>query len=151
MLKRAYSSTYHAKKPSYVDSSVCEEWHERSIFTKWAKSQDSKGKQLDKDILKPGNRVYGPEYCVFVTSEVNNLVQGHRKGKYLEGVCLNGKAYSASYSGKHLGCFSTELEAHKAHISAKAERTVKLAMEQSDSRVTAALLSRAYKLVCMIE
>jgi hypothetical protein len=113
--------------------------------------QDWEGKQLDKDILYPGNLEYGPEKCVFVSHAVNSFVTEKTagRGKYLIGVYWNPdrqKFYSSCNNRtgkpKHLGCFDTELEAHKAWLAFKLEQAKILAAEQSDPRVAKALIER---------
>ena len=42
-------------------------------------SQDWKGKQLDKDIISPGNKIYSPDTCVFVEPKINKLIQGKKR------------------------------------------------------------------------
>ena len=37
-------------------------------------SQEWEGKQLDKDIVIPGNKVYSPDACIFVDKRINNLM-----------------------------------------------------------------------------
>lgn len=61
MLKRCYSDAYHIERPTYKDCKVCGEWLTYSNFAEWAKTQDYEGKQLDKDIITPGNKIYCPE------------------------------------------------------------------------------------------
>jgi len=125
MIRRCYAEEHLQYKPSYRDCSVCEEWQTFSNFMAWMKSQRWEGKCLDKDILIPGNKVYSPETCVFVTNEVNVLLcngrRSSRKGKYPVGVKSHKghKKLSAEISryGKtcHLGYFYTAEEAHEVY------------------------------------
>ena len=39
------------------------------------------GWQLDKDILIKGNKIYSPDTCCFVPSEINNLFVGCNKSR----------------------------------------------------------------------
>lgn len=71
MIARCYSSAYHKIKPSYKGCVVCSEWLSFSNFKSWMIKQDWKGKQLDKDIVKLGNKEYSPSTCVFVSNSVN--------------------------------------------------------------------------------
>jgi hypothetical protein len=50
MLMRCYSEKYHAKHPSYIGCSVCDEWLDFQIFAKWFSVNYVEGKQL-KDKL----------------------------------------------------------------------------------------------------
>lgn len=71
MLYRCYSG----KCPGYEGVTVCEEWLTFSNFEKWMKEQmkyiDLSDRQLDKDVLVPGNKVYSRKTCHFVPRRVN--------------------------------------------------------------------------------
>ena len=70
MLKRCYSCS--DVNPSYVGCSVVEEWHNFQTFACWAmKNGFEEGLHLDKDIKVPGNKIYGPNTCLFVTAREN--------------------------------------------------------------------------------
>lgn len=74
MLYRCYSENLRYKYPTYKDCTVCEEWHLFSNFKAWMETQDWEGNNLDKDILYPGNKIYSPETCVFVSKLVNSFL-----------------------------------------------------------------------------
>ncbi len=84
MMKRCYSESYQKKSPTYKGCSVCPEWLSFMAFHSWAKDKigvdlDGKKLQLDKDIVKEGNKLYSPETCNFVPTKVNNfLLSGGR-------------------------------------------------------------------------
>lgn len=112
MLKRSYSEKDMESSPTYNGVSVCKEWHVFSTFRQWMAQQDWEGKQLDKDIILPDNKVYSPETCVFVSRNINNLLldSGKSRGKYKQGVYLDhGKFRASCWNGagknKHLGYF----------------------------------------------
>ncbi len=67
MLQRCYSESYLNKRPSYRGCSVCEEWKTFSNFMAWMKNKNMENLELEKDILVPGNKLYSPETCVFVS------------------------------------------------------------------------------------
>lgn len=67
MLMRCYSENYHVKFPTYIDCYVCDEWLDFQVFAKWFCGNYVTGMQLDKDIKVDGNKIYGPEFCVFVS------------------------------------------------------------------------------------
>ena len=73
MIRRACDDQYKTKMPTYKDVTVCEEWKRFSIFKKWMEKQDWQGKTLDKDLLKPGNKVYSPDACCFLTDNANKF------------------------------------------------------------------------------
>lgn len=78
MLTRCYNNKNQTKQPTYIGCSVCEEWHNFQNFAKWMNELDYEGKQLDKDIKIKGNKMYGPDTCVFV-SHVENVVEARAK------------------------------------------------------------------------
>lgn len=67
MLMRCYSEKYHVKFPTYIDCIVCDEWLDFQIFAEWFASNYIKGMQIDKDIRVSGNKIYSPEFCLFVS------------------------------------------------------------------------------------
>lgn len=78
MLERCYSSKRRLKQPTYKGCSVCEEWKcfetfekDYEILLKENNFPKDKRLQLDKDILKKGNKVYSKENCVLVPSRLN--------------------------------------------------------------------------------
>lgn len=73
MLSRCYSAKYQERQPAYIGCTVSEEWLTFSNFKAWMEKQEWEGKQLSKDLLFEGNKVYSAENCVFVTRAVNNL------------------------------------------------------------------------------
>lgn len=72
MLKRCYSEKSLISSPEYAGCSVCEEWHNYQEFKEWFNSNFVDGLQLDKDIIKEGNREYSPSTCKFVTAQENS-------------------------------------------------------------------------------
>lgn len=75
MLQRCYDEKLHKRYETYVDCTVCEEWHNFQNFAKWYKESyyeiDGEMMCLDKDIIAKGNKVYSPETCVFVPRTIN--------------------------------------------------------------------------------
>ena len=53
---------------------VCDEWLTYSNFEKWFNKNYKEGQQLDKDILFEGNKLYSPETCCFVPSDINTMM-----------------------------------------------------------------------------
>lgn len=151
MLERALSPALHARAPTYADCTVCEEWRFFSAFRRWMAKQDWEGKQLDKDILIPGNKIYSPEACAFIDVATNTLLNDRAaaRGDWPIGV------YVHSQSGKYvakckesgrscaIGCFDTPEEAHKAYMEFKSKVIVRAALRQPDLRVYQALRRRA--------
>lgn len=138
MLMRCYCDKFHKKEPTYIDCSVCDEWLTFSNFKAWMIKQDWQGKHLDKDILVQGNKIYSPETCIFVTQEINKLLNVSKKSKnnYLVGVYKKGGKYvSRCRKGKsqvYLGIHETEIKAHNAYKEYKSKLINELALNESD-------------------
>lgn len=128
MLARCQSAKCHILQPTYKGCSVCDEWLHFSNFKRWMEQQDWEGKQLDKDLLVGGNKVYSPLTCIFLPSCINKslTLRGSRRGAYPVGVsyvkrdrvykaCCNNGAGKAEY----LGSFTVSKEAHRAWQVAK--------------------------------
>ena len=77
MLERCYSGRF----PAYADCYVCEEWKEFQVFAEWFDENYIEGFCLDKDILKPGNKLYSPDSCGFVPTIINTML-GHASRKH---------------------------------------------------------------------
>ena len=153
MLYRCYSEYYQKKYPTYKGCSVCKEWLTFSNFKKWMEYQDFEGKQLDKDILISGNKVYSPDACVFISSAVNSLLNDHgsARGKYKQGVtwCKRNNKFISQISlhgvNKNLGRYDTEQESHAAYVKAKSSYIREVADTQ-ESKVRSALYRHAAEL-----
>ena len=152
MLKRCYNRKYQAAKPTYVGCSVASEWHVFSAFRGWMASQGWEGNHLDKDVMVPGNKVYGPDTSVFVSPELNAFLtdRGASRGEWPIGVCghkQRGKFQSRCrnpFTGKNdfLGLFTRPNEAHLAWAAKKLEHAITLGAEQTDPRVAKAIIDR---------
>lgn len=152
MLERCYSDKYQDRQPTYKGCSVSKEWITFSVFKSWMEEQDWEGKQLDKDLLFEGNKMYSAETCVFVTKTVNlfTIDRGNDRGEWLLGVYWN-KERSKFHSQcsnpftkkrEHLGYFTCEEQAHQTWLKRKLELAHLLAAEQTDERVAKALIDR---------
>lgn len=151
MLKRCYCQAYKKKRPSYDGCLVVPEWHYFMTFRSWMIKQDWKGNQLDKDLLIEGNKVYGPNTCMFLSERVNKFLTDcfAVQGDYPTGVYYDKKAgkFRAQCnrlgSGKkYLGLFDCPTEAQKAYLKEKASQAVELAYQQTEGRVINALLNK---------
>ena len=130
MLRRCYDEQHQLTHPTYKGCTVVPEWHRLSNFKAWHDQQNyTEGLQLDKDIIYPGNKVYGPDKCVYVSTELNTLLSNNKRNKYLAGVCKHyntGKKVKIFQSkininGKRvsLGYYHTPEEAHEVYVQAK--------------------------------
>ena len=153
MLNRCYSAAVHARHPAYIGCSVSAEWLTFSMFRAWMTKQDWEGKHLDKDLLLPGNRVYGPDACVFISPALNLFLTDHAaaRGDWPIGVDLYKGKYRANcrnpLTGKkeYLGQFDSPETAHEAWRKRKHELACMYAGQQIDQRIAAALRTRYSK------
>lgn len=150
ILERAYSNKSPVKYPSYKDCTVSLDWIYFMTFKRWMETQDWEGKELDKDILFPNNKVYSPDTCVFVTRAVNSFMgYAIRSARKLpQGVSFHKvhKKYisSCGENGKltFLGYYETAEEAHEVWLAYKLKLSYRLAEQESDMRVAKALVDR---------
>ena len=130
-------------KESYKDCTICEEWHNFQNFARWYVNQKGYGLgyELDKDLLLKGNKVYSPDTCSLIPSEINLSIVGSRsfRGDYPVGVTKRSKinSYVARISkfGKptYLGSYSTPEEAF-LHFKLEKEAYLKeLAIKYRDT------------------
>lgn len=147
MLKRCYEERFQQKSPTYKGCTVTEEWHCFQTFAKWYEENyyqvDNEEMALDKDILVKGNKVYGPETCVFVPPIINgtftkrknkksNLPLGitaksDKSGKFVAR-CVNYKTGKREYVGE----FKSLEEAFKAYKECKEKYIKELADDYRD-------------------
>lgn len=75
MMERCYSEKSQIKNHTYRGCTVCHEWHNYQVFAEWHEKnypKDGEKYELDKDIKLPGNKVYSPQTCSFVTKKENS-------------------------------------------------------------------------------
>lgn len=161
MLMRCYSKKYQERQPTYKGCSVCEEWLLFSSFKSWMEEQEWEDRQLDKDFLVEGNKVYSPSTCVYLPSKLNNFIttSGKIRGRYPLGVSYKKKGkdmvnelnnpYVSKISDQavnkiHLGYYSTQKEAHQVYLKAKLEQCEDYLIEFKDERLIMKGLTRIY-------
>lgn len=155
MLRRCYYAPSMDRDKAYCQVTVCAEWLFFSVFREWMKSQDWQGKELDKDLLSPGNLEYGPDKCCFISSDINKMISSSHDecGIYPQGVRFKqGGKFSAEISidGKknHIGYFNTPETASIAYRHVKNKNLTRLASKQTDPRIKEGLLAMAGKYAC---
>lgn len=131
MIRRCHSIKKQKDFPRYKGCSICEEWYDFQVFSKWFSKNyyeiDGETMCLDKDILIKGNKVYSPETCIIVPNNINVLFvkSNSTRGKYPIGVCYHKtKGYflatlSLNKRHKEIGRFETPTEAFSAYKVAK--------------------------------
>ena len=151
VVRRCYSEKSQIRHPTYRGCSISDSWKQFMTFREWMITQDWEGKSLDKDIMIVGNREYGPNACLFVSRQVNNLLndcKGTRgefpigvsfdkeSGRYKASCCIDGK-------NKNLGRFDCPNQAHLVYRAFKRELILSVAYAQSDNRIRDGLLLHA--------
>jgi hypothetical protein len=145
MLNRCYSGKY----PTYADCYIASEWLVFSVFKLWMESCDWKEKDLDKDLLVQGNKMYSSGTCLFIDKKINVLfiTSVATRGCYRLGVSFHkreGKFRSTCSDGNggsvYLGDFVSDELAHKAYKKYKYNLIKELASKQ-DEPVKSAMLN----------
>ena len=153
MINRCYSINSQERNKTYTGCTVSEEWLTFSDFKAWMVTQDFERKQLDKDLLIEGNKIYSPGTCVFVSGMVNSFTidRGASRGDCLIGVSWykpTEKIYIVVPQPIHqekvntLDISNANKEAHETWLKRKLELAHELAAIQEDSRVAEALIDR---------
>jgi len=107
MIQRCYGGLIDHGK--YVDCNVVDEWHNFQNFAEWFCENYVDGYELDKDIKVKGNRVYGPETCLFVTKQ-DNLAAKSVRVTMMNGISGEMLTFnSMKCASKHTGMSSATL------------------------------------------
>lgn len=142
-----------AKFRAYADCTIHPDFVEFPAFKAWAVEQvgyGTPGYHMDKDIISPGRREYGPETCAFVPREVNHFLHANRWRRDIMpiGVQKHGRKYRAiiSIEGKlvYCGTSATPLGAfalYKAAKEVEAKRIAEKWRSAIDPRVYEALMN----------
>ena len=149
MLTRCYNKLRLKINPTYTGCSVCKEWLTFSVFKKWMLAQDWERKELDKDLLEKGNKVYSPTKCIFVTKEINQLTTNIKRNSTtgLPGVYLDKRdgKFEARITEKgrvkFLGRFASALDASKKYEDTRQAMLTTLAANQTNLKLKRGLLS----------
>lgn len=152
MITRCYSEKHRSKYRAYEGCTVDERWRLFSQFKEWRESQDWQDKQLDKDLLFEGNRVYGPDTCAMISRSLNAFLVPDGNPDLMPGVIsVKGGGYKPiRYTYPYQlrkekqvdHHFETELEAHKQWLINKHEVALIHAEHEKDPRVVKALKTR---------
>jgi hypothetical protein len=155
MLKRCYNENVQLKHTTYIGCTVDIRWYnfQNYVHDYLLMYGSDLGWQLDKDILFKHNKVYSPEKCCLVPSQINSVLikKESCRGELLIGVTyIEGKLkpYMSQCSikgkNKNLGYFKTQEEAYQAYKIAKETEIKRLAdfyKDLLDPRVYIALMN----------
>jgi len=152
MLKRCYSQKYLKKQPSYLGSSVCEEWKYLSNFKRWMEIQDWEGKHLDKDLLYPGNKIYSPNTCIFISPSLNSFMTNSslKNSSGFNGVRLEKRTMKweskicKEYKTYHIGTYHSKEEAYYYYKVERNREVLKWIEKIEDNRIKKALEKHLY-------
>lgn len=159
MVYRCHDLKFQENNRTYVGCTICEDWKYFSNFIKWVDSQPNRYWQNcspDKDFILFGNKHYSPETVVYIPKKLNSFITDRKakRGEFMIGVtpnyygaktpfvaqCCN--PFNTERKSNYVGCYSTELEAHKAWQAKKHEYACRLAEQQQDPRVAKVLMER---------
>lgn len=146
MLFRCYSLSCHNNQHYYSDCSVSKDWLHFMKFRGWMEQQDWLGKDLDKDIITPGNKVYSSEKCVFVSATINSMLSREKetRGFYFD---KSTKKYRVDMNNNsesvYLGRYDTPEEASTVYLKAKTAHIIEIAQKQTDPRIKNGLMLHA--------
>jgi hypothetical protein len=125
---------------SYAETKIDPRFIAFQEFCKWAVSQigfDKAGWHMDKDLLSSGKHIYGPDHCVFIPSELNQLLafakrepKVHVSAAGIYSVLINSKHYENGY--KRLGPFQSRDSAVVAHRREKQRLITSVANKYRD-------------------
>ena len=142
MFRHCYCPEHHAEQQTDISSAVDDRWIDFQDFADWFYDNPYSGTpyQLNKDLLIPGNKVYAPEVCCFVPSQINSLLTSstpaggdlprgvslHKaSGRYQAGVNVDGRR-------RYIGRYGTPQEAYNAYKMAKEVYVKRMALEWQD-------------------
>lgn len=142
MLIRCYCPEVQKKHPTYIGCTISRDWQDFQDFAAWYYNQpySDLGYELDKDLLIPNNKIYSPDTCCFVPSELNSLLTdgAAARGAQPQGVYFfKSRLKYRSQMNKNgklvcLGCFNCPNEAHQAYKTAKEAYVKEKALEWQD-------------------
>lgn len=125
MYTRCYNESYHERSPQYIGCTMSDEWlDDRESFYEWVRENyykvDGEQIDLDKDILKKGNKEYGASTCIFAPHSINTYFENLTRepiylpklNKYRIDIYIEGKSIK-------LGYYDSEEDAKKVFIRHK--------------------------------
>ena len=148
MIQRCYDTKHQIDCPTYIGVTICDDWRFYSKFKIWMESTDWQGKELDKDILVIGNKIYSPDTCCFVSKSLNNFFKPRMSnaGSLPQGVSKNKKRFSAKVridkKEFYFGTFDTIQQAEDAYLLGKLDALKYFISIETNDKVLKALNNR---------
>lgn len=129
MLKRCYDKNWQQRNKTYIGCRVSDSWLTFSSFKCWFDTYSVPGWQIDKDLIKPGNKTYDEFNCVFVPKSLNTFLTAHDafRGEHPLGVHFHKQKQrfiaQISVEGvrEQIGHYATPEAAHIAWFNRKIE------------------------------
>lgn len=127
MLQRTTCPSFQKAHQHYKGCSVCEEWLTFTNFFSWWKKNHVDGWELDKDFTVIGNKVYSPETCIFIPSQLNSFINAKVKhsselpvgAMYVPSLSKFKSVINFMRQYHYLWLFETAEDAHLAWITKK--------------------------------
>ena len=154
---RCYQSKDNNSCKNYKSKGItmCSEWLNFEVFKIWMENQEWEGKDIDKDLLISGNKIYSPETCVFIDRNINcfltssksirgtlplGVSKGKSSGTYQSSISIDNKDV-------FLGFYNDKIKAHNSWQIAKASEAFTIASTQTNLRVRLGLLNFGLRLL----
>ena len=132
LLHRVYYQKALLRSPTYIDVTVCKEWHNFQAYNSWFLKHYIEGYTLDKDLLAGEGKQYSPSTCIFIPVGLNSFLTNVQKTNTSGFVGVSWhkriKKWGATISGgtkgvqTHLGYFNTPEGASEAYKQARAKQ-----------------------------
>lgn len=143
MLQRCYDEKLHKRNPSYSNCYVVDDWLDFQKFNEWFDLNYIENYQLDKDLLFPGNKIYGPDTCCFLPKEINvTLIKPLNERLYPTGVYKRYNKFvvrvKENKKSKIVGSFCNIQDAKIAYTVAKQKQLDTLVQKYENTISTSA-------------
>lgn len=147
IVERCNGDAFKKKNPTYEGVRLNDSWVLFSTFREWWLANYRDGFQIDKDLINPKSREYGPESCIYVPSWLNKFVNNRKASRGLYPLGVERQAKTGRYKARcgdpinggyvYLGYFDNPADAHHAWLKCKmglAER-LRPEMDKIDNRI----------------
>ena len=156
MFTRCYDENARCYNENYKDCIVSEEWWNFQNFALWYEQNyydiEEEQMHLEKDFLVKGNKIYGPEYCVFCPRSINSMLTTNksRRGDSPIGTSYDSRdrKYYVRVQDGHgnshsLGSYSNSYDAFKVYKEKK-EYYIKCMADEYKEKIPDKLYNAMY-------